>query len=104
MRVPGLIMVSSLKDLVEDRLSNTGVLAPSFLHSVSVRIDPGYVPEIDLLVRYLGYKNRSALLREVIENSIDDLTVEVAKHLQNDPEISEKFKKDFHAAMRRNKG
>lgn len=88
-------MSNPLRDLVKHRINNQGVLSPSFLHSVSVRIDPDLVPEIDLLVTYLGYPSRSGFLRELIEASLEDLVPLVAREVKHDPDLSEQFRADF---------
>lgn len=79
------------QQLVQDRLSDLGAIAPVSSHPISFRLSPEYVEQADVLAKFLGYGNRSQLLREVVETALDDLVVETHKALSDDPHSQQYF-------------
>lgn len=68
---------ATVQQLVLEQLHHSGALAPSFSQPVAVRLDPGVVSKYDVLARHLGFASRSALMRAVLEGSVEEL-VELA--------------------------
>lgn len=79
-------MNKTVQQLVHDRLSDLGAIAPPSSQPISIRLDPSDIAKIDVLSRFLGYGNRSQLLRELIEASVEDLEIETQRALKDDPQ------------------
>jgi len=88
-----------IQQLVQSQLADSGALSPNSLHPVSIRLDPADVAQLDVLASYLGYKNRSQLLRQIVESSLEDLVIEVRKSLKSDATVSAQFKEDLTQAL-----
>lgn len=85
--------------MVFDRLTHTGASVPSFLHPVTVRLDPSVINQLDVLADYLGYSGRSHLLRDLVESSLEDLIIATGKALADDPGVSSEFRKRLEHAL-----
>lgn len=89
----------TVQQLVHERLSDSGAIAPPSSHPITMRLDPDVVAQLDVLARYLGYSGRSGLMRDLLQLSLDDLVIETRKALQDDATVASEFKRDIMQAL-----
>ena len=92
-------MNKTVQQLVHDRLSDLGAIAPPSSQPISIRLDPSDITKLEVLSRFLGYGNRSQLLRELIEASVEDLEIETMKALKDDPQSMDYFSDAMKKAL-----
>lgn len=90
---------NTIQQMVQTRLTDSGALAPTSLHPVSIRLSGEDISQLDILAKYLGYGNRSQLLRDLIETSLEDLIVATTNALKDDVTVSTQFRSELHQAL-----
>lgn len=91
-------MSSITKEIVNQRLSDMGPSEAPFSQVVSFRLDPSEVQQLEVLAKHLGYRSKGGLIRDLVSNSIEDITLETARQLKN-TDRSAIFTADMHEAL-----
>lgn len=89
----------AIQQLVVERLSDSGAIAPPSSHPVTMRLDPDLVGQLDVLAKYLGYSGRSSLMRDLLQLSVEDLVIETRKALKDDSTVSADFRREIMQAL-----
>jgi len=92
-------MNNKVQQLVHDRLSDSGAVAPLSSIPMTFRIDPSYLAQLDVIAEYLGYRGRSGLVRDLVESQVEDLILETLQALESDPLTSDQFKARIREAL-----